>query len=230
MDNFEELTLPFSQIVGEYCLYISGQCTYVILNTPMWPSFSGKLFITNYRLVFIPSEGDKYDNGYNPMILPPHFFKVLNNFFEGEKYLFFVWQKITIGSIMQIEIESSQVMNDRTTHKITLKCKDIRSASLIFKNKNHTLQIRSTLDKIKSDTKNYFAYKYYENLIQLKSSIAYQKNLLDGWKLYDPYNEYKRLNLPTTNWTITQLNNSYKLCETYPCVLGNLNLNFFFFI
>uniref|UniRef100_A0A667XQA0 phosphatidylinositol-3,5-bisphosphate 3-phosphatase n=1 Tax=Myripristis murdjan TaxID=586833 RepID=A0A667XQA0_9TELE len=42
---------------------------------------------------------------------------------------------------------------------------------------------------------------------------------VDGWKVYDPMAEYKRQGLPNESWTISKMNSSYEICDTYPSVL-----------
>uniref|UniRef100_A0A3P9KVT3 phosphatidylinositol-3,5-bisphosphate 3-phosphatase n=1 Tax=Oryzias latipes TaxID=8090 RepID=A0A3P9KVT3_ORYLA len=41
----------------------------------------------------------------------------------------------------------------------------------------------------------------------------------DGWKVYDAAAEYRRQGLPNESWTISKVNNSYELCDTYPSTL-----------
>lgn len=42
----------------------------------------------------------------------------------------------------------------------------------------------------------------------------------DGWTVYNPKKEYKRMNIPDDNWRITDANSSYELCDTYPAMLA----------
>uniref|UniRef100_A0A3Q2XC48 phosphatidylinositol-3,5-bisphosphate 3-phosphatase n=1 Tax=Hippocampus comes TaxID=109280 RepID=A0A3Q2XC48_HIPCM len=46
-----------------------------------------------------------------------------------------------------------------------------------------------------------------------------QRFPVDGWKVYEPLAEWRRQGLPNESWTISRLNASYQLCETYPAVL-----------
>uniref|UniRef100_A0A8C7WZX2 phosphatidylinositol-3,5-bisphosphate 3-phosphatase n=1 Tax=Oryzias sinensis TaxID=183150 RepID=A0A8C7WZX2_9TELE len=41
----------------------------------------------------------------------------------------------------------------------------------------------------------------------------------DGWKVYDAAAEYRRQGLPNESWTISRVNSSYELCDTYPSTL-----------
>uniref|UniRef100_A0A8C9ZT32 Myotubularin related protein 1a n=1 Tax=Sander lucioperca TaxID=283035 RepID=A0A8C9ZT32_SANLU len=42
---------------------------------------------------------------------------------------------------------------------------------------------------------------------------------VDGWKVYDPTAEYRRQGLPNESWTISKMNSTYELCDTYPSTL-----------
>jgi len=41
-----------------------------------------------------------------------------------------------------------------------------------------------------------------------------------GWTIYEPEEEFKRMNIPDEHWRLTNLNLSYQLCSTYPSVLA----------
>lgn len=49
---------------------------------------------------------------------------------------------------------------------------------------------------------------------------SYRNCFNDGWSLYNPEKEFKRMNIPDDNWRITHANSSYELCDTYPGVLA----------
>lgn len=40
-----------------------------------------------------------------------------------------------------------------------------------------------------------------------------------GWALYDPVLEFSRMEIPPNTWKISDLNDEYKICDTYPRVL-----------
>ena len=43
---------------------------------------------------------------------------------------------------------------------------------------------------------------------------------VDGWSVYNPVNELKRLGLPNESWRISRANDQYQICDTYPRYLG----------
>ena len=64
----------------------------------------------------------------------------------------------------------------------------------------------------------FFKYAFLYNAIIQENKIVYP---IDGWKLYNPMNEFKRQKVPydMDSFRISQINNNYKLCETYPSFL-----------
>lgn len=44
--------------------------------------------------------------------------------------------------------------------------------------------------------------------------------LLDGWNIYDPVIEFKRMGIPDAAWRISNVNADYEVCPTYPAILA----------
>ena len=61
----------------------------------------------------------------------------------------------------------------------------------------------------------YFRYAFYYLGIQTQKEIKYPIN---GWNLYDPEKEFNRQKVPGS-FCLSQINNNYKICETYPSTL-----------
>uniref|UniRef100_A0A4W5LUQ7 Myotubularin related protein 1a n=1 Tax=Hucho hucho TaxID=62062 RepID=A0A4W5LUQ7_9TELE len=57
------------------------------------------------------------------------------------------------------------------------------------------------------------------NGLPLFAFLYKEKFLVNGWKVYDPISEYKRQGLPNESWTISKMNSSYEVCDTYPALL-----------
>ena len=96
--------------------------------------------------------------------------------------------------------------------KVTLiKLKDYRSFKIQTKNAEFYKKIifnpKSSID--------YYKYAYLSKVKSKENNIQYP---IDGWKLYDAWNEFKRQNVPLDmeSFRVSQLNKNYKLCETYP--------------
>jgi hypothetical protein len=44
--------------------------------------------------------------------------------------------------------------------------------------------------------------------------------ILDGWNLYDPVSEFKRMGIPDASWRLTNINADYEVCSTYPAIFA----------
>jgi len=53
-----------------------------------------------------------------------------------------------------------------------------------------------------------FAFKYTE---------PFEAN---GWAVYDPIAEFKRIGVPNEDWRISYANSKYAVCSTYPAILA----------
>ncbi|XP_069746882.1 phosphatidylinositol-3,5-bisphosphate 3-phosphatase MTMR2 isoform X2 [Narcine bancroftii] len=89
--------------------------------------------------------------------------------------------------------------------------RDIRTIRFAHKQEGHTRRpIFENLTKYAFPTSNnlpLFAYDYKEMFPE------------DGWKVYDPIAEYKRMGLPNESWKLSRINENYELCDTYPALL-----------
>lgn len=56
--------------------------------------------------------------------------------------------------------------------------------------------------------------KWVQSLPQ-KDALELYCEISSGWDVYVPQTEFARMNIPNSQWRITELNNSYKLCPTY---------------
>eukprot|EP01080_Neovahlkampfia_damariscottae_P012212 gene12212-5799_t len=62
------------------------------------------------------------------------------------------------------------------------------------------------------DIQKVFAYKFRQN-----SNLFTEKEIEEGWKIYDVYEEYtKRQNISKVFWKVTDLNDNFKICSSYP--------------
>ncbi|XP_074518365.1 myotubularin-related protein 1a isoform X2 [Halichoeres trimaculatus] len=107
--------------------------------------------------------------------------------------------------------ETISVPNQGQNYKgLELVCKDMRSPRFAYQlEENHpdVLELLSKHAFPLSHQLPLFAFLYKEQFP------------VDGWKVYDPAAEYRRQGLPNESWTISRLNSSYELCDTYPSVI-----------
>ncbi|XP_056602070.1 myotubularin-related protein 1a isoform X1 [Triplophysa dalaica] len=117
---------------------------------------------------------------------------------------------VNICAISRLETFSVQSLGENTSG-IEIVCKDMRSPRFAYKNEEQSkLEILETLTKYAFPLSNglpLFTFQYEEKFPE------------DGWKVYDPVAEYKRMGLPNESWTIRKINSNYEVCDTYPALL-----------
>ncbi|XP_018607584.2 myotubularin-related protein 1b isoform X2 [Scleropages formosus] len=115
---------------------------------------------------------------------------------------------VNLGVISRLETISLQI--GENNRGIEIVCKDMRNPRFAYKEEQSKLEIFETLTKYAFPLSNdlpLFAFLYKETFPE------------DGWKVYDPVAEYKRQGLPNESWTISKINSSYEVCDTYPALL-----------
>ena len=104
-----------------------------------------------------------------------------------------------------------EVKYNQDTKTTVIKLKDYRSFKIQTDNDEFYKKIifnpKSNID--------YYKYAFLYNARSKENKIQYP---IDGWKLYDAWNEYKRQKVPVDmeSFRVSQLNKQYNLCETYP--------------
>jgi myotubularin-related protein 1/2 len=153
----------------------------------------GECFVTNYRLKFVP-----HDN-------------VLDK--EGHEFDFPLG---LINGVKKFGFSSKLVSNlvpprGEDSYGIRIVCKDLRTLRFIHKKEKHNR--RALYDSIivnafpNTNKKPFFAELYKEN---------FQNN---GWELFDPVKEFRRMNIPNEVWSLTDMNKDYSFIATYPKIL-----------
>ncbi|XP_075896695.1 myotubularin-related protein 1a isoform X2 [Nelusetta ayraudi] len=116
---------------------------------------------------------------------------------------------VNLGVISRLE-KISVPNQGENTRGLELVCKDMRSHRFAYKTEESPLDLVPLLTGLAfplSHSTSLFAFQYKEVFP------------VDGWKVYDPLAEYKRQGLPNESWTISKVNSTYELCDTYPSVL-----------
>ncbi|XP_064184527.1 myotubularin-related protein 1a isoform X2 [Anguilla rostrata] len=117
---------------------------------------------------------------------------------------------VNLGAISRLEAIGVQ-SHGENTRGMEIVCKDMRNPRFAYKKEEQSkLEIFEMLTKHAFPLSNdlpLFAFLYKEPFPE------------DGWKVYDPAAEYKRMGLPNESWTISKINSSYELCDTYPALL-----------
>ncbi|XP_061089755.1 myotubularin-related protein 1a isoform X2 [Conger conger] len=117
---------------------------------------------------------------------------------------------VNMGAISRLETIGVQ-SHGENTRGMEIVCKDMRNPRFAYKKEEQSkLEIFEMLTKHAFPLSNdlpLFGFLYKETFPE------------DGWKVYDPATEYKRLGLPNESWTISKINSSYEVCDTYPALL-----------
>ncbi|KAM9314465.1 myotubularin-related protein 1a isoform 4-T4 [Pholidichthys leucotaenia] len=116
---------------------------------------------------------------------------------------------INMGVISRLE--SISVPNQgENTKGLELVCKDMRSPRFAYKTEESQVDVVEVISR--------HAFPLSHNL-PLFAFLYKDQFPVDGWKVYDPTAEYRRQGLPNESWTISKINSTYELCDTYPSVL-----------
>ncbi|XP_078401928.1 phosphatidylinositol-3,5-bisphosphate 3-phosphatase MTMR2 isoform X2 [Cetorhinus maximus] len=118
---------------------------------------------------------------------------------------------VPLGMVSRVEKIGGASSRGENSYGLEIFCKDVRTIRFAHKQEGHTR--RSIFENLMK-----FAFPISNNL----PLFAYDYSEIfpeDGWKVYDPIAEYKRMGLPNESWKISRINDNYELCDTYPAIL-----------
>uniref|UniRef100_A0A914XGK3 phosphatidylinositol-3,5-bisphosphate 3-phosphatase n=1 Tax=Plectus sambesii TaxID=2011161 RepID=A0A914XGK3_9BILA len=120
---------------------------------------------------------------------------------------------VPLGAINRIEkVGHSTVSRGEDSYGLDISCKDMRNLRFTSKQANHSRRpLFEHLQKYSFPVSNklpFFAFCYEE------------KFPTNGWDLYDPYAEYKRMGVPNDTWKLSKINDRYEYADTYPALFG----------
>ncbi|XP_065889704.1 myotubularin-related protein 2-like [Dysidea avara] len=165
----------------------------VTMLDPFHGPIHGTLYITNYKIYFKAS--------------PPE-----NS--EPSEPLFSI--EVPLGTIQRVEKIGRSRSRGENAYGLEICCKDMRTIKFAHKQEGHSR--RGAYERLQivafpvSYGKHVFAYHFKEEYPT------------DGWLVYDAADELKRLGCdsPGVPWRVSNTNQTYDLCETYPATLGVL--------
>lgn len=118
---------------------------------------------------------------------------------------------LPLGFVSRIEKMGGSTSKGENSYGIEISCKDFRNYRFANSRENHSR--RDVFEKLQqfafplNNKMSFFAFDYKE------------KFPVNGWQVYEPIAEYKRLGSITETWKITKINENYELCDTYPGIL-----------
>ena len=156
----------------------------------------GTLFLTNYKVVWVPEELSSYDDAVNKTV------------------------HIPLGMVNRVEKVAKRGSKD---YSIELSCKEFRRARFAFPNKRNVR--KAFVEEIKryafpGMNQCVFAF-FHKPHATAAPGIRPPVVDYDAWRRYDPVAEFARFGAIDRGekWRLTYINRNYELCETYPAVL-----------
>ncbi|KAJ0055793.1 hypothetical protein NL108_011385, partial [Boleophthalmus pectinirostris] len=139
---------------------------------------------------------------------------------------------VNLSAISRLETISVPNQGENT-NGLELVCKDMRSPRFTYKTEESHPDVVKVLSQYAYPLSNSLvsfckcfdlmsALIIYEMIVLFQPLFAFlykEQFPVDGWKVYDATAEYRRQGLPNESWTISKINSSYELCDTYPSVL-----------
>lgn len=119
--------------------------------------------------------------------------------------------EVPLCTVNRIEKVGGSTSKGENSYGIELFCKDMRNLRFAHKQENHSR--RDVFEKLQQ-----YAFPC-SNKLSLFAFDFQEKYMVNGWNVYEPMAEYKRLGVPSESWKITKLNENYEICDTYPAIL-----------
>ncbi|KRT78277.1 hypothetical protein AMK59_6806 [Oryctes borbonicus] len=117
---------------------------------------------------------------------------------------------VPLGVVSRIEKVGGASSKGENAYGIEIFCKDMRNLRFAHKQENHSR--RDVFEKLHqhafplSNKLKLFAFDYTENFPE------------NGWTVYEPIAELKRMGINNDMWKITKINENYDICDSYPAV------------
>lgn len=95
--------------------------------------------------------------------------------------------------------------------------KDLQVILFAFKDQQTCVRFLARLSSLSFGKEEAFAYSF-----QYHTSF-------DGWSIYNPQEDFKRMNVPNSQWRITKINENFELSKSYPQLVNLISFFFLFF-
>lgn len=177
--------------------------------SPYFGTVRGTLHVTNYRLYFrsidtlpsatltatnVATNGASLSNGAGMTNLSGNYIIDL-----------------PLGFVSRVEKVGGSTSKGENSYGIEVTCKDVRHYRFAHSRENHSR--RDVFEKLQQ-----YAFPL-NNKLSLFAFEYKEKYPVNGWQVYEPIAEYKRLGSITETWKITKINENYELCDSYPAIL-----------
>lgn len=178
--------------------------------SPYFGAIRGTLHVTNYRLYFkstdtLPASATLTAANVSTNRSPLNTGSCMTNL--SGNYII----DLPLGFVSRIEKMGGSTSKGENSYGIEITCKDIRNYRFAHSRENHSR--RDVFEKLQQ-----YAFPY-NNKLSLFAFDYKEKFPVNGWQVYEPIAEYKRLGSITETWKITKINENYELCDSYPAIL-----------
>ncbi|CAG5078719.1 Similar to MTMR2: Myotubularin-related protein 2 (Gallus gallus) [Cotesia congregata] len=118
--------------------------------------------------------------------------------------------EVPLGVISRIEKVGGASSRGENSYGIEVFCKDMRNLRFAHKQENHSR--RDVFEKLHQYS---FPLSHKLPLFAFEYSETFPEN---GWAVYEPIAELKRMGVNNDMWKITRINDSYAICDSYPAI------------
>ncbi|XP_038650664.1 myotubularin-related protein 9-like isoform X1 [Scyliorhinus canicula] len=171
----------------------TSKVDHVLLSRPFLQPVKGTLCVTSHHLLLSSRAGDKEE-----------LWLLIRNIDAIEKSV----QNLSgYQSIKFVNQENGDRLAG-SSGIITIKCKDLCVMSLEIPGMEECLNIAKSIEALSSLETTSHMYPFFYRPKQL--------NLLEGWDLFTPEEQFTKLSIHTDNWRLSYVNKEFAVCTTYP--------------
>ncbi|KAF5307354.1 hypothetical protein FQR65_LT07071 [Abscondita terminalis] len=117
---------------------------------------------------------------------------------------------VPLGVVSRIEKVGGASSRGENAYGIEIFCKDMRNLRFAHKQENHSR--RDVFEKLQQFA---FPLSHKIKLFAFEYAEVFSEN---GWIVYEPIAELKRMGVNNDMWKITKINENYEVCDSYPAV------------
>lgn len=117
---------------------------------------------------------------------------------------------VPLGVVSRVEKVGGASSRGENSYGIDIFCKDMRNLRFAHKQENHSR--RTVFEKLQMYA---FPLSYNERLFAFFYAETFAD---DGWGVYEPVAELRRMGVNNDTWRITRINEKYDICDSYPAV------------
>jgi myotubularin-related protein 1/2 len=117
---------------------------------------------------------------------------------------------VPLGVVSRIEKVGGASSRGENAYGIEVFCKDMRNLRFAHKQENHSR--RDVFEKLQQFA---FPLSHKIKLFAFEYSESFPEN---GWAIYEPIAELKRMGVNNDMWKISRINEQYEICDSYPAV------------